>query len=125
MKYFLVPALLGVLLLQSFPPAVASQPLNSSASKRARYQHQIEQELQEFTRKINVLKARVHKVSAEKSVELKQRIQLLEHKERAAKASFAQLKRSSGTQWEKIKKSVDRQIIDLRKTYNKTINKLH
>lgn len=88
------------------------------------YQRRLEEVIDEFSTKINIVKEKLKAGSSEKREKLKEEIDLLETKRTAALSQLQEIKAASSDGWSLLKAGADRAVDDLRFSYEQAVARL-
>jgi hypothetical protein len=90
---------------------------------REAYQKKMESQFKEWGAKINQLRARAEKVSAEVKIEYYEQIYTLRTKQAAARNKLQKLKKAGGHTWQDLKAGVETAWKELKSTANNAVSK--
>ncbi len=87
------------------------------------YQKKMESQFKEWEIKINQLRARAEKVSAEVKIEYYEQINTLRTKQEAARNKFQELKKAGGHAWQDLKAGVETAWKELKSSVDNAASK--
>jgi hypothetical protein len=90
---------------------------------REAYQKKMESQFKEWEAKINQLRARAEKVSAEVKIEYYEQIYTLRTKQAAARNKLQELKKAGGHAWQDLKAGVETAWKELKSTADNAVSK--
>ena len=86
-------------------------------NKRKAYEEKLDAQLDEWSAQINVLKARADKAKAEVKIEYYKTIEVLERKQKDAKAKLQELKTAGDEAWEDLKTGAEKAWDEVKTAY--------
>jgi hypothetical protein len=89
------------------------------------YQEKIEAQLKEWSTKINELKAKAEKATADKKIELHKIIDDLRVKKEEAQKNLQEIKAAGAETWEKLKSKTDKALDDVKTFWESIKTKFH
>lgn len=90
---------------------------------REAYQKKMESQLKEWNAKIDGLRARAERASADIQIEYYEQIDTLRTKQEAAQSKLQELKRAGGNAWQDLKAGVEAAWKELRNTMDNAVSK--
>ena len=90
---------------------------------REAYQKKMESQLKEWSAKIDGLRARAERASADIQIEYYEQIDTLRTKQEAAQSKLQELKRAGGNAWQDLKAGVETVWKELRNTMDNAVSK--
>jgi TolA-binding protein len=87
-------------------------------SKKA-YQEKLEAQLKEWSSKMEELKAKAQKATADAKVELEKQIETLRGKQEALQQKLKQIKEAGAEAWEKLKAEADKAVGEAKSLWEK------
>ena len=93
-------------------------------SMKEAYEKKMEAQVKEWSAKIDVLKAKAEKVSADQKVRYHEQLESLKGKQRKLEEKLDKLRSSSESAWEEIKGGVEHAWEDLKNSVEKAGKKL-
>jgi len=87
-------------------------------NKRKAYEDKLDAQLAEWNAKIDLLKAKADKATAEAKIEYYKTIESLQHKQADAKAKLQELKTSGDEAWEDIKAGAEKAWTEVKDAYH-------
>jgi len=90
---------------------------------REAYQKKMESQLKEWNAKIDGLRARAERASADIQIEYYEQIDTLRTKQEAAQSKLQELKRAGGNAWQDLKAGVETAWKELRNTMDNAVSK--
>jgi DNA repair exonuclease SbcCD ATPase subunit len=94
-----------------------------AVGKRQVYQEKLETQLKEWSAKIEGLKARAEKATAERRVELTKQIEKLRGLQESAQARLKKAREVGGEAWEELKTGLDKTVGEIKTTWEKVAAK--
>lgn len=117
--------LFALVLLAASPLGSAPSPTDEASllSKKNSYEKRAEQELNEWSRKIQDLKSRSEKAGADTRKTVDRELHHLETDLSLAQKRLDTLKTQTAEEWQKFTSGIDKTLNDLKRTYAKTTAK--
>ena len=86
--------------------------------KRKAYERKLDAQLDEWSAQINVLKAKADKAKAEVKIEYYKTIEVLERKQKDARAKLQELKTAGDEAWEDLKTGAEKAWAEVKNAYH-------
>jgi predicted nuclease with TOPRIM domain len=89
------------------------------------YREKMEAQLNELAAKLEELKGKAAKATADARAEMAKQIEALKPKLEAAQQKLKELQAASGPAWDKLKEGAEKAMADLKKTWESVKSKFH
>jgi len=93
-------------------------------NKRKAYEEKLDAQLDEWSAQIGVLKAKADKAKAEVKIEYYKTIEVLERKQKDAKAKLQELKTAGDEAWEDLKTGAEKAWAEVKDAYHDASSRL-